>query len=145
MKKNFKVGDRVATFIDGWGGADTVSTKVIFKDDCGPEYGTVTDVDRSKYSVTWDNEFLNKNLTQIEGSNLLSEKEMKAKYSSLELEFRKTEKEVSAKLKEASKLLREANKMSKKFGVELADMSGIYSTLYRAMDECGWHSSSFGC
>ena len=145
-KKSFKSGDRVATFIDGWGGADTTSTKVIFKDDCSPEYGTVAGAGlRDKYDITWDEDYMNRVVPTIDGSKLLSEKDMKAKYSALELEFRKTEKEVTAKLKEASKIIREANKMSKKFGVELANMSGVYSTLYRAMDEAGWHSSSFGC
>lgn len=149
MRKNAKlsVGDRVATFINEWDG--TISTKIVIKEDCGPEYGTVTEIlGGGLVAVKWDSFdgfAVSPDMSPIEINKLMFEEEMKKEYASLEAEFSSVEKDITKKMKEAGVLIKEASKLAKKQGFELVDMYDAVNPLYDAMDACGWRTSSFFC
>jgi hypothetical protein len=149
----FKEGDRVGEFTSQYQDNDyddSHTGPLRYDEDNDPEYGQVTDVLSSgKVLVSWDNDY-RKQYPRYTGpqdpAGLAPEEVVKAQYSKLEVEFKEVEKEIKAKLKEASTSIREANKLAKKVGRPLAQMYNMfYGTLYKAMDDAGWRTSSFGC
>lgn len=149
----FKVGDRVGEFTSQYQDndyEDSTTGPLRYDENNSPEYGVVTDVLSTRtVLVKWDDAYRNKYSKYngpLDPATLALEEVVKAQYSALEVEFKEVEKEIKAKLKEVSTGIREANKLSKKVGRPLAQMHDLfYGTLYKAMDEAGWHTSSFGC
>jgi hypothetical protein len=150
MKKEvkFKVGDRVARatseyYPNEYSDAQTVPLR--YNPDNELELGEVVDVSvKGKLTVKWDDDYNDSNEV-VEAADLLTEEEGKAKWNSLEADFKSVEKEVKAKMKEVAKGIKEAQKLAQKVGYNVADMYGAYGDLYSAMDGAGWRTSSFGC
>lgn len=147
-KHVFAAGDRVGLMISEVYDEYCGTTKVIKLryDEEGPNYGTVTDVLSSgQVLVKWDIEWMNQHNKPVDPKTLSPEADVQKEYSRLEQEFDELEKEIKVKLKEAGQIIREANKLAKKTGRDLAEMYEAVYTLYGAMDDAGWRTSSFGC
>jgi hypothetical protein len=146
-KHQFNIGDRVGLATTEEYDQRTGKEKEVplryDPDGDGLCVGEVTDVSvKGKITVKWDHG----STYVVEASELLPEEELKNKWSELEAEFNEVEAQVKVKVKEIAKGIREANKLAKKTGRNLADMYDVvYGDLYRAMDEAGWRTSSFGC
>lgn len=162
-KSKFEIGQRVGCGLDE---RENFTLKLRYEGEYGdgPVFGKVVDISKNgKVKVLWDDDWLNehdsvfskstgeleKDITipcTISASLLLSEKEIKAKFSKLEKEYEVIAKQVRIKLAEAGKIIKEANKLAKKAGAEsLADMHDSVGPLESAMDMSGWRSSSWSC
>src|ERR1700676_1382325 len=112
-KKKFAVGDRVGfAMSEDYENDQYVELRFDEYED-GPSYGRLTGFDDDGNAlVEWDaNDMLGK---IIDPKCLMLEGDLKAKYASLEADFRKVSKEITAKMKEAGKLLLEAQKKGTK-------------------------------
>lgn len=150
MKTEFKIGDRVANATSRYYENEYSDAEIVplfyNPDGDGLRLGEVTDISaKGKITVKWDGSY--GRTETLEAKDLLTEEEGKARYSELEAEFAVIEKQVAAKVKEIAQGIREANALSKKVGKPLAQMGYeiIYRDLYKAMDDAGWNTSSFGC
>ncbi len=149
-KQEYKIGDRVAKatsqyYENEYSSAETVPL-YYNPDGDGLRLGEVTDISaKGKITVKWDGSY--GRTETLEAEDLMTEEAGKARYSELEAEFSVIEKQVAAKVKEIAQGIREANALSKKVGKPLAQMGYeiIYRDLYKAMDDAGWNTSSFGC
>ncbi len=141
-KKNLAVGTRVAYKLDASEtGQDIYLTAGVIDSEPVKNVAGVLQV-----SVKWDDNWRNPNPELVPVSALDLESAVKEKASELEKEFQKFEKQVIAKLKEAAKLVKEADKIAKKAGVE--GLNQMYEATYpleKAMDACGWNTSSWSC
>lgn len=161
--KKFEVGQRVAAATDE-AGEFTAKLRYDGEYSDGPEFGEVVEVlTKGQVKVLWDNQYMNdtsnvynKTTGKLVKSTvvprvmnakiLMLEDEAKQKYSDLEKEYEKVAIQVRAKLKEAGVLIKEANKLAKKAGVKsLNDMYDATDPLEKAMDACGWRTSSWSC
>lgn len=148
--KTYKIGDRVAKatckfYQNEYSEAEIVPL-MYDPDGDGLRLGEVTDISaKGKITVKWDGSYGRTEI--LEAKDLMTEEEGKVRYSELEAEFTVIEKQVAAKVKEIAQGIREANALSKKVGKPLAQMGYeiIYRDLYKAMDDAGWNTSSFGC
>lgn len=163
----FEIGQRVGTFCDdNTGEFTTKPTYSAYSDGSDRAFGKVIEVlarDKVKVLFDKDHDYLNENVIcyssktgkptsdirgprTIETKYLLSEDEVKAKFSTFESDFKVVEKQVKEKLTVAAKAIREAQKLAKKeLGTNVSEMYNTYDSLYRAMDAAGWRTSSFGC
>jgi len=147
----FKVNDRVGTntsrYYDNYDYSHTGPLR--YNDDDSPEYGVVTDVLSSgNVLVKWDSAYRNREQDYSgpqDPTKLALEEDVKNQYSILEQEFKVVSLEVKTKLEEIADSIRQANEISKSIGRPLAQMPDVYGTIYQAMDEAGWNTSSFGC
>ncbi len=149
-KQEYKIGDRVAKATARFYENEYAEAKVVplyyDPDGDGLRLGEVTDISaKGKITVKWDGTYGRSET--LESKDLMTEEAGKARYSELEAEFAVIEKQVAAKVKEIARGIREANALSKKVGKPLARMGYeiIYRDLYKAMDDAGWNTSSFGC
>jgi len=157
MKKQpFTIGDRVgfnAIFKDQdtYNDCDAGFYDLAFDEYYDPCYGEVIEIiePSDNLIIKWDeNDDYIDEYKPEDGWNakdFLPEKELKKKYSHLEKEFRTMEKAVKAKVKKAAVIIREANKMTKEHGKTLSELWDVRRPLYDAMDNAGWHTSSFDC
>lgn len=158
IKKEFKVGDRVAANIDYKG---NVIRQLVY-DEHGEKikYGHVKEVlPNEEVKVLWEDSYLNLKVVNqmtsrfertepvtVSIHDLFSEEEAKEQLSILESEFKAVEKEIQEKLELAGALIKEANNLSKKVGQSsVSEMYDAIQPLYDAMDDCGWSTSSFSC
>ena len=145
----FKVGDRVGLNLATEFYDDSEYCKKVkfyyrqYGD--GPSYGTITFLDKSKAMVQWDHYALFNDSDLVDIKHLLSEKDMEQHFLDLEKEFNKMSKELHHKMIEAGKLIEEADKIAREHGSPLAHVYSAIEPLYDAMDNAGWHTSSFGC
>lgn len=145
----FKIGDRVAKATSEYY-PDEYSDKEIVPLRYDPDnemyVGEVVDISaKGKITVKWDGRY--RDTEVLEAKDLITEEEGKTRWNQLESEFHAIEAQVAEKIKVVAQGIREANELAKKTGRPLADMGYdiIYHTLYDAMDEAGWRTSSFGC
>lgn len=150
-KKTFEVGQRVATWMDE---DEEFTAKGRYDEygDSGPHYGKVVAVEGTQVRVKFDDEYLNdenaegvRSDTLLGAKVLVTEAEAKTAVNDLEKEFKSVEKQIEKELKNAAASIRAANKLAKKLGTNLSDMGAGYGSLYGAMDDAGWQTSSFGC
>lgn len=131
---SFAIGDRVAEIIE------TTSE--------GPQepcYGVVSDITaKGKVMVHWDSDWRNRDNHFVDVSSLMPESEAKEEFNRLEQEFDQLADELQDKINAASQLINQAADMAKKQGYTLSEM-GLNRSLYSAMDQAGWNTSSFGC
>lgn len=139
--KKFEVGDRIG-MPDDYDGK-----KLRYNpDEDSVYYGTILDLpSNGRVMVKWDDSWMNDDAESIELKDLFHEAELKEKMSVLEAAFEQVEKDVKDKMKEAAVALLDAQKIAKKGGFDLIDLYNATSTLEKAMDKCGWNSSSFHC
>lgn len=169
-KVKFKVGDRVGLnlslhYESEWDDPTVIPFR--YSDEFAASFGKVLSVTDTTAKVEWeewpdvldhldddDDDSESETIDTKKGriyrstirlSHLLPAAELAAKESKLEVEFKKTSKEIRSKLKEAAKIIGEAQKLAKKQGHNLSDMYDAYGPLYNAMDNAGWRTSSFGC
>jgi len=149
MTHEWKIGDRVAKatseyYEDEYSGKQIVPLR--YDPDNGLYLGEITDISaKGKITVKWDGRY--RDTEVLEAKDLITEAEGKARYSELEAEFHEIERQVAEKVGQVAQGIREANELARKTGRPLAQMSYniIYRTLYDAMDDAGWRTSSFGC
>lgn len=100
-----------------------------------------------KVYVQWDSTpWRGTNPEEVLTESLISEADGNAKYSQLETEWNVAEAEVKVLINAAAALIDEASEVASKAGCEsLTDMYDSIRPLYRAMDNAGWNTSSFGC
>jgi hypothetical protein len=101
--------------------------------------------EHGKVFVQWDSSWRKPNPEEVLETALLTEKEGEKILSKLEEEFNLWSKEVKEKVEVAAGLLAEAGKLAKSHGHELYGLYDIHRPLIRAMDDCGWNTSSFNC
>jgi hypothetical protein len=153
-KQTFAVGDRVGLAMHVEGSTEYDDGELVeglrwdeYEDPC---FGTVSGItQKGKIQVEWDDDAEGPALDYLYGDTvephqLLPEADVKEQLSLLEQEFKEVSKKISKKCKEAAEILLEANELALQTGRSLYDMND-YGGLYRAMDECGWRTSSFGC
>jgi hypothetical protein len=100
-----------------------------------------------KVYVKWDEtRWRQDNPEELLTSSLVLEADGDEEYNKLEAEWNIAEAEVAAKLKQAADLITEAGDIAGKAGCDsLSNMYDAIRPLYRAMDNAGWNTSSFGC
>lgn len=136
---SFKLGDRVVKMTDALDhynpNADLTLRGVI----------QGSSIDNGKVFVKWDGRWNTPPIEEVDLSSLVSEEEANQKISILEQEYDKVFQQVRAKVDSAAELLLEANKLATPTGTNLFEMYEAHRALIRAMDDCGWNTSSFNC
>src|SRR5271165_259744 len=126
MKKKFKVGQRVGSFLDE--DDEFTVTPILYGEyNRDPEFGQIVEVlDNGDVKVDFDNKYVNDakvyNNGQLVGYKplllpgkvLLLEDDVQAKFSELEKEFNIIAQQVEQKLKIAAQAIKEAQKLVKK-------------------------------
>ncbi len=93
----------------------------------------------------WFSKWMNDKCQPVDREKLISEAEMSAKYSELEVVFLRVEKEVREKLSAVGALVLDAGKIAKDAGLDLLRMYEATSPLERSMEKAGWNTSSWHC
>ncbi len=166
---NFKVGDRVGLNVsldeDDY---DIEKVEYKYSSDDDPCYGEILSLHNNEFggeyaNVKWDtDEGLNfaeqveelddladdendGSFTTCKLSDLLPEQELRDLHESLSEGFDKLIEDIEAKMQSAAALIREAQELAATKNETVADLVSAYSSIFPAMDEAGWNTSSFGC
>lgn len=154
----FKPGDRVAFAATHTYYGSNVSEnygEFRFSNGCDVCYGTIKTYNDYIIEVDWDKTsyFYEYYKDYVKGlpsfsklkQYLVPEEEMKEKYSSLEHEFNKLTTSLFEKMETAAALIREANKEANSCGYSLQNLSEVTDSLFDAIKESGWRTSSMSC
>lgn len=141
-KEDCIIGARVATKV-----SIKIKDLVIEEPDCNTLFGKVIEVseDPNKVIVKWDNKYYPK---PVEKSvkDLMTEEEAKGILFKLEYEYNQVAERVRGKMIEAGQLLKEAEEIAlRELDKPVSEMHDAIYPLTRAMDECGWSTSSLFC
>jgi len=105
--------------------------------------GVVQEVLRSgKYLVKWDSDCREPNPERVKPEDLVSEEEARKILSTLEKEYEIWATPIKNKIKQAASLLQEAGRLANKQDTSIMNMHDAVSSLLRAMEDCGWSTSS---
>ena len=141
-KEDYPIGTRVATKVN-----IKVKDLVIEEPDCDTLFGAVVQIAEkpNKVIVKWDNKYYPKPV-EILVEKLMTEEEAKGILFKLEYEYKLVAEKVKGKMIEAGQLLREAEQIAlRDLDKPVSEMRDAIYPLTKAMDECGWSTSSLFC
>jgi hypothetical protein len=99
-----------------------------------------------KILVQWTTNYYKKGkIEEVDSISLCSEVEAEEKLTKLEAEFNVWSDQAKEKVAAAAQLLREAGEITQSHGHALVEVYDLTGPLIRAMDDCGWNTSSFNC
>jgi hypothetical protein len=93
--------------------------------------------------IEWD--YPKSNITCLDLSNLMLEKDVKQLRSALDKEFENQVSEMKSMVNDAAKLIKVASAMASLHNEKLSDIDSLGDDLFEAMNEAGWRTSFLNC